>query len=106
MKIRVFYNRLLSRLSKMDLEKEEALEIYRRTNALMIDVRTPEEYAENHFNGAINIPLYEIDNIANEIVDKNKVILVYCKIGSRSKLAKEILCKNGYKNVYTFNAKI
>ena len=43
MKIRVFYNKLLSRLSKMDLEKEEALEIYRRTNALMIDVRTPEE---------------------------------------------------------------
>lgn len=106
MKIKVFCNKLLSRIAQMDLGKEEALEIYRRTNALMIDVRTPEEYAEYHLDGAINIPLYEIDNIANEIVDKNKVILVYCKMGSRSKLAKEILCKNGYKNVYTFNAKI
>ena len=40
----------------------------------------------------------------NEIIDKDKVILVYCSTGKRSKIVKQILMQNGYKNVYTFNA--
>ena len=72
----------------------------------IIDVRTPEEYRENHIEGAVNIPVYEIDNIKNEIIDPNKVILVYCKTGKRSKIVKQILIQNGYKNVYTFSAKV
>ena len=47
-----------------------------------------------------------IDNIKNEIIDPNKVILVYCKTGKRSKIVKQILIQNGYKNVYTFSAKV
>ena len=67
MKLRKFYNRLFCRLDKTDFTQEEATEIYERTNALLIDVRTPEEYRENHIEGAVNIPVYEIDNIKNEI---------------------------------------
>ena len=106
MKLRKLYNRLFCRLDKTDFTQEEATEIYERTNALLIDVRTPEEYRENHIEGAVNIPVYEIDNIKNEIIDPNKVILVYCKTGKRSKIVKQILIQNGYKNVYTFNAKV
>lgn len=73
---------------------------------MLIDVRTPEEYRENHIEGAVNIPVYEIDNIKNEIIDPNKVILVYCKTGKRSKIVKQILIQNGYKNVHTFSAKV
>jgi len=80
------------------------MKICKRTNALLIDVRTPEEYREKHIEGAVNIPVYEIDNIKNEIIDPNKVILVYCKTGKRSKIVKQILTQNGYKNVYTFSA--
>lgn len=104
MKLRKLYNRLFCRLDKTDFTQEEATEIYERTNALLIDVRTPEEYRENHIEGAVNIPVYEIDNIKNEIIDPNKVILVYCKTGKRSKIVKQILTQNGYKNVYTFSA--
>lgn len=104
MKFKKIYNRLLCRLDKTDFTQEEAMEIYKRTNALLIDVRTPEEYRENHIEGAVNIPVYEIDNIKNEIIDPNKVILVYCKTGKRSKIVKQILTQNGYKNVYTFSA--
>ena len=104
MKLRKLYNRLFCRLDKTDFTQEEATEIYERTNALLIDVRTPEEYRENHIEGAVNIPVYEIDNLKNEIIDPNKVILVYCKTGKRSKIVKQILIQNGYKNVYTFNA--
>lgn len=106
MKLRKFYNRLFCRLDKTDFTQEETTEIYKRTNALLIDVRTPEEYRENHIEGAVNIPVYEIDNIKNEIIDPNKVILVYCKTGKRSKIVKQILIQNGYKNVYTFSAKV
>ena len=95
MKLRKLYNRLFCRLDKTDFTQEEATEIYERTNALLIDVRTPEEYRENH-----------IDNIKNEIIDPNKVILVYCKTGKRSKIVKQILIQNGYKNVHTFSAKV
>ena len=62
MKLRKLYNRLFCRLDKTDFTQEEATEIYERTNALLIDVRTPEEYRENHIEGAVNIPVYEIDN--------------------------------------------
>ena len=106
MKLRKLYNRLFCRLDKTDFTQEEATEIYERTNALLIDVRTPEEYRENHIEGAVNIPVYEIDNIKNEIIDPNKVILVYCKTGKRSKIVKQILIQNGYKNVHTFSAKV
>ena len=106
MKLRKLYNRLFCRLDKTDFTQEEATEIYERTNALLIDVRTPEEYRENRIEGAVNIPVYEIDNLKNEIIDPNKVILVYCKTGKRSKIVKQILIQNGYKNVYTFSAKV
>lgn len=103
-KIKKIYKRFLARLDKNDFSYEEAMEVYKKTNALLIDVRTPEEYRKEHIDGAINIPVYEIDNIKNEIIDQDKVILVYCSTGKRSKIVKQILIQNGYKNVYTFNA--
>ena len=106
MKLKRLYNRLFCRFDRTDFSYDEAMEIYKRTNALLIDVRTPEEYIEKHIDGAINIPVYEIDNIKNEIIDKNKVILLYCKTGKRSKMVKQVLLQNGYKNVYTFSVKI
>lgn len=94
------------RIDKSDFSYEEAMVAYRRNNGIIIDVRNPEEYRRKHINGAINIPVYEMDNIKNEIIDKDEVILLYCKSGKRSRMAKEILLQEGYENVYTFDAKI
>lgn len=105
MKIKKIYEKIFFRTDKTDLSYEEAMDIYKRKKALLIDVRMPEEYKENHIEGAMNIPIYEIDNVKNEIIDKDTVILLYCKTGKRSKIVKEILMQNGYRNVYTFNAK-
>lgn len=106
MKLKKICDKIFFRIDKTDLRYEEAMEIFKREECLIIDVRTPEEYEEKHIEGAINIPFYEIDNLKNEIIDKSTIILLYCKIGKRSKIAKEILTANGYKNVYTFKAKI
>lgn len=104
MRLKKICDKIFFRIDRTDLKYEEAMEIYKRQDALMIDVRTPEEYKEKHIEGAINIPMYEIDNLKNEIIDKDMIILLYCSAGKRSKIVKEILMQNGYRNVYTFNA--
>lgn len=70
-------------------------------SAIVIDVRSEQEYIEGHFDGSINIPLYNIkDKIGNYVSDKNQLIVVYCSAGIRSVKAKSILNSLGYNNVY------
>ena len=70
---------------------------------IILDVRTNEEYRENRIAGAILIPNYEIkDRAEKELPDKSKVILVYCRSGSRSANAAKELVSLGYDHVYDF----
>ena len=70
---------------------------------IIIDARTTEEFAEGHIENAILIPEYEIANRAEkELLDKEQLILVYCRSGRRSKIASEELVKLGYTNVKEF----
>lgn len=65
----------------------------------LVDVRTPEEYAEGHIAGAENIDWYNDDfiNIALKTLDKNKPVAVYCRSGKRSAEAANKLVEQGYK---------
>ncbi len=69
------------------------------SGALIIDVRTPEEFASAQFDGAINIPLSELDKNLHLFGDKEMKIIVYCRTGNRSGQAKKLLNNNGFKNV-------
>ena len=70
---------------------------------IIIDARTQSEYDEGHIPGAILIPEYEIaDRAEKELLDKDQLILVYCRSGRRSKIAAEELVKLGYTNVKEF----
>ena len=73
------------------------------TDYILLDVRTPEEFAEIRIPGAVNVPNEEIgtDEIP-ELPDKEQLILVYCRSGNRSKQASEKLANLGYSNVYEF----
>ena len=62
-------------------------------NYIIVDVRTKEEYDEGHLKDALNIPY---DEIEENIFDKTKTILVYCKSGARSKKAYDSLTRMGY----------
>lgn len=68
-------------------------------NYIVVDVREPAEHAERHIKGSRLIPLFKISKRAGEL-DINKKILVYCRSGSRSKLAARILAVKGFKKVY------
>lgn len=69
--------------------------------AILVDVRSNQEYREGHLQGAINIPNFEVANrIQKEIPKKNQLIVVYCQYGGRSKDASMMMKKMGYTNVY------
>ena len=76
-------------------------ELMSNNEYIIIDVRTEEEYEENHIVGAINIPYDEID--VNSDLDKEKIIFVYCKSGRSSEFAFNILNDLGY-TVYDLGA--
>lgn len=67
--------------------------------AVLIDVRTPEEYRDGHIDGSINLPLDRISFIENTVENKNTPLYVYCYSGSRSGRAVSYLKQNGYTDV-------
>lgn len=69
-------------------------------NALLIDVRSKQEFKEKHLDGSINISLYDFERKNFKIEDKNKLIILYCEYGERSKKVLKILRKLGYTRVY------
>ena len=70
---------------------------------IILDVRRPDEYAEKHIPGAINVPNEAIGNEEiPELPDKSQLIMVYCRSGNRSKQASEKLVALGYTNIVEF----
>lgn len=66
--------------------------------AFMVDVRTPQEFAESHVQGSTNIPLDKVQSQLDKFKNK-KHIIVFCRSGNRSSQAKSILEQNGFSNV-------
>jgi len=66
--------------------------------AVLIDVRSPGEFASGHIKGSVNIP---VDRLGNQVqvLKKDKPVVVYCRSGARSMAAKALLEKRGFKNI-------
>ncbi len=86
------------------ISMDEAVKIMKdEKNYIILDVRRPDEYAEGHIPGAINVPNEEIGTAEiAELPSKSQLILVYCRSGRRSKEASEKLVKLGYTNIVEF----
>ena len=70
------------------------------TGYLIVDVRTPQEYAEGHIPHAINIPMERFGEAPpQELPDRNQTIFVYCVKGIRSMNVANRLAHMGYKNI-------
>ena len=84
------------------LSQEQAMQIMREeTGYLIVDVRRPDEFAEGHIAGAINVPNETIESETPELLpDKEQVLLVYCRTGRRSREAAGKLAGMGYTAVY------
>ena len=67
--------------------------------AILLDVRTPQEYREGHIPGSKNLPLQTIDKVDSIVENKDTVLYVYCHSGARSRQAVSYLQHMGYTNV-------
>lgn len=76
---------------------KEALD--NKANITLVDVRTPEEYAEGHIGESVLVPLQELQEQLEKIPDKTKTIYVYCRRGVRGVQAVEVLKNLGYTDV-------
>ncbi|MDL1899524.1 rhodanese-like domain-containing protein [Anaerolineae bacterium CFX9] len=70
-----------------------------REGHLLIDVRTPAEFASGHIAGAVNIPVDELASRLSE-VPQGQPVVVYCRSGNRSAQASRILAQAGYSDIY------
>ena len=72
-----------------------------KENYMIVDVRSPEEYAAGHINFAINMPIDTFKDNVSRIEDwKDKDVIVYCNYGKKSGEAADILVSNGFTKVY------
>ena len=75
--------------------KTNEIAAYTQKNAIILDVRTYEEFASGHIKGSKNIPLQMLGSKINEIKKLNKPVIACCRSGMRSAQATSILKQNG-----------
>jgi rhodanese-related sulfurtransferase len=68
----------------------------------LLDVRTPEEYRQGHLRGSVLIPLDQVERRLGEI-PRNRPVLIYCAVGSRSGAAAGFLSGKGYRDVMSMS---
>jgi len=92
----------LKKTTYIKISAEEAKKILDSNEPhILLDVRNYDEYLTARIKGAILIPVSEIDEKAElELLNKDIIILVYCRSGARSKEASQKLIKLGYSNVF------
>lgn len=66
--------------------------------AILLDVRTPQEYGEGRIPGSKNVPLQKLDAVDAVVKDKDAPLFVYCYSGARSRQAVGILKNMGFHN--------
>ncbi len=83
----------------MFISCEDVKKLVKEHNAQLVDVRTPPEFEMSKVPGAINIPLQALEARASEL-DKDCPVIVFCRSGSRSHMAQQILQMLGFREVY------
>lgn len=66
---------------------------------VLVDVRAPGEFKENHIKGAINLPVADLRTRFNEL-QKDRLTVLICSSGNRSSLGTSILAQHGFSNLY------
>lgn len=86
---------LLNLFRNIDIN-EGVAEYKKNKDAVLLDVRTAEEYRGGHIDGSVNLPLDRINQIENIVKDKSTPLFVHCYSGGRSGQAVSYLKRKGY----------
>jgi len=90
-----------------EVSPEKAAQLFQSQEAVIIDVREQEEWDEQHIEGAILIPLGEVESRINEIAQyKDSTIIMQCRSGRRSGESTQTLIDAGFENVYNMKGGI
>lgn len=83
-------------------------EMMQKEAGVLLDVRTVEEYAEAHLEGAIQLDYYETESFSAALdeMDKSKTYYIYCRSGSRSRNAQSMMVEKGFKKVINLDGGI
>jgi len=103
----IYYTQLQSpKIDYGDVTVEQAKELIEKKSSLvLLDVRTDWEFDSGHIEGAINMPVDDLQQRHAEL-KPNDEILVYCRTGNRSAKAMQILKDNGYSKIYNMEGGI
>ena len=71
-----------------------------RPDALLLDVRSPEEHAERRLEGAVNVPVGELEGRLAELGARERPVVVFCRSGFRSARAASLLREAGFVDVH------
>ena len=87
-----------------DHDRDLAWRLVKEEHAVLLDVRTPGEFSSGALPGAVNIPVQQFKSRLAEVErmtggDKQHAVVVYCRSGRRSAIAKEMLLEAGYGRV-------
>lgn len=78
----------------------QGIEEYKKTAvAVLLDVRTPQEYQEGHIPESKNVPLQQLNNVVSVVKNTEIPLFVYCYSGARSRQATGMLQRMGYSKV-------
>jgi phage shock protein E len=92
-------------LKRMSFVTVDAARKHLANGALVIDVRSPEEFRQGKVPGAINLPLGEVRTKIGQVAkDKQQPLLVHCLSGGRSAIARQQLKKLGYPNAFNLGS--
>ncbi|GBF38934.1 rhodanese-like domain-containing protein [Leptospira johnsonii] len=86
-------------LSSCKNKEDKELAEWIEKGALVVDVRTPNEFERRHFPGAVNIPIDSLPLRVDELGPKDKQIILYCQSGGRSSRAKTFLEEEGFSHL-------
>ncbi len=83
------------------INNNDAMDLMKEKDCIIVDVRTPGEYERSHIKGAINFYLGEFEsNLEKKFPNKDSLILVHCTMGNMSRTAVDYMVYKGYKRVY------
>lgn len=89
--------------AERDITSREAKALLERNrNIYLLDVRTPQEHKQAKLAGSVLIPIDEFERRVKE-VPRNRPVLVYCAVGSRSRPVASYLARLGNKEVYNMS---
>ena len=86
-----------------NLDAKQFYEMMQTSPGIILDVRTPGEYAQGHMPEALNMDIHDANFKTNlQQLNKDTIIYVYCASGSRSSQAMSIMEKDGFTTIYNY----